>query len=241
MLHFRFIADRLARERIRSASIAARSPRRITAKSSIFGNTAVATQNVALPPFIIGSLGSGNQETVTSYTVSGCSNPNQGASQAGTCQISATFTYAHGRGDLITSADSGWQEAMNDASNNGGGPVAYQIDCGVITLSTVRRDNYFYVPDSERLHQYGCVGSRHDHDHHFRQLRYRYFWRYGCVYLGLYQLNCRLGLRWLPGYANQCKWRGRDWRLADYCGGGTAGAGAVHIKVWGVSQAQSSF
>jgi len=79
------------------------------------------------------TIGQGaNQETVTPSAVSGCGigQPNRG------CTITATFTNAHGKGDIIQSSTNGWAEALQDASNNGGGLVYWQMDCGIITLST---------------------------------------------------------------------------------------------------------
>lgn len=93
---------------------------------AIFGNT-------TLPPITIGS--GATRETVTPSSASGCNQINTNAASQGTCQLTATFTNAHGRGDIITSGDEGWQEAMNDASNNGGGSVYWRIPCGIITLS----------------------------------------------------------------------------------------------------------
>ena len=79
------------------------------------------------------TIGQGaNQETVTPSAVSGCGigQPLRG------CTITATFTNAHGKGDIIQSSTNGWAEALQDAANNGGGLVYWQMDCGVITLST---------------------------------------------------------------------------------------------------------
>lgn len=65
------------------------------------------------------TIGSGpNQETVTPSAVS-VADPtvyNQST-------VTATFTYAHGTGDLITSGTYGLQEALNAAAANGGGTV----------------------------------------------------------------------------------------------------------------------
>jgi hypothetical protein len=96
---------------------------------SVFGNTTI-------PPITIGNPGAGTMETVTPSAVSGCNSLNAGAATQGTCTITATFTYAHGRGDYIGSGDAGIQEAINDAGNNGGGQVFFLCDTGVITLAT---------------------------------------------------------------------------------------------------------
>lgn len=94
---------------------------------AVFGNTTI-------PPITIGS--GANIETVTPSSVSGCASVNLGVASQGTCQITATFTYSHGRGDVIASGDAGVQEAINDAANNGGGQVYYTCDTGIITLAT---------------------------------------------------------------------------------------------------------
>lgn len=72
-----------------------------------------------------------NQETVTPTSAS-CSTPGV----INTCQITATFSYIHGVGATITSADQGIQEAINDAASQNGGQVYWTIDPGVVTLST---------------------------------------------------------------------------------------------------------
>ena len=59
------------------------------------------------------------QETVTPTSVStGCYSYNI---QPRNCTITAAFTYAHGKGDLIVSGSIGLQEAINDAFSHGGG------------------------------------------------------------------------------------------------------------------------
>lgn len=94
---------------------------------AIFGNT-------TLPSITIGQ--GANAETVAVTSASGCTSVNTNAASQGTCQLTATFTNAHGRGDQITSGDLGFVEAVNDAKNNGGGQVFFQYDTGPITLAT---------------------------------------------------------------------------------------------------------
>jgi hypothetical protein len=208
---------------------------------AIFGNTAVATENVALPPFTIGNPGSSNQETVTSYTVSGCNNIGTGASQYGNCQISATFTYAHGRGDFITSADNGFQEAMNDAANNGGGPVAWSIDCGIITLSTsgATTTTTCLVPTDF----YNVGGSVHVTTTVATSTSYSIgisghtaAFVSACTSLTA-GLGCA-GFQVTPTVVNAGAGTGD---LLVTAAGGTASAGAMRIRVWGVTQAQSNY
>lgn len=59
------------------------------------------------------------QETVTPTAVSGCTV--YGIELQ--CNVTATFTYAHGNGDSIMSGTMGVQEAVNFANANGGGEV----------------------------------------------------------------------------------------------------------------------
>ena len=59
-------------------------------------------------------------ETVTPSAVSGCVK-NQTVNAV--CQITATFTYVHGAGELVQSGSYGLQEAINDATLSGGGTV----------------------------------------------------------------------------------------------------------------------
>lgn len=86
-----------------------------------------------IPPIWIGS--GANAEVVTP-TASGCSAVNTNVASQGTCVLTATFAHGHGRGDLIHSGDAGYQEAINDASWNGGGQVFWQFDSGTMTLAT---------------------------------------------------------------------------------------------------------
>lgn len=102
----------------------------------LFKPTVTLSDGRVINPFSTSTpitIGQGaNQETVTPSAVSGCGigQPNRG------CTITATFSNAHGKGDILQSSTNGWAEALQDASNNGGGLVYWQIDCGVITLST---------------------------------------------------------------------------------------------------------
>lgn len=86
--------------------------------------------NVSTFPPITLDTGSA-RETVTPSS-SSCSTPEI----INTCTITATFSNAHGVGVQIYSGDSGLQEAINDASNFGGGMVYWVIDPGIVTLST---------------------------------------------------------------------------------------------------------
>jgi hypothetical protein len=207
---------------------------------AIFGNTAVASQNVALPPFNIGNVGAGNFETVTSYTTSGCNVQNAGAAAQGSCQITATFTYSHGRGDQITSADNGFQEAMNDASNNGGGPVAWTIDCGVITLSTsgATTTSTCLVPKTFQdggasVHVTTTVTTAASYSLGISGSTAA--WITSCTSLTA-GLGCAL-FQTGPTAVQQ----GSSTADLLITANATAGAGAMHVRVWGISEAQSAY
>lgn len=84
-------------------------------------------------PLLVGSAAAGDQETVTPSSVAGCSlvyNSPTG------CSFTATFTYGHGPGTVVRSADNGIAEAINDVALHGGGMVYWVIDPGVLTLNT---------------------------------------------------------------------------------------------------------
>ncbi len=68
-------------------------------------------------PITVG--GQSNQETVTPTAVSGC----YPVDSPDTCQITASFSNLHNRGEAITSGSVGLQEAIDDAFNSGGGVV----------------------------------------------------------------------------------------------------------------------
>jgi hypothetical protein len=82
------------------------------------------------------TINDGNPETVTPTASTGCYMKSTQVQPAATCQLTATFSNAHGFGAMISSGDSGFQEAYNDAAANGGGLVSWTIDCGTITLNT---------------------------------------------------------------------------------------------------------
>ena len=78
------------------------------------------------------TIGQGSsQETVTPTTVSGCTagQPNRN------CAITATFSNAHGKGDIIQSSTNGYAEALLDAANQGGGKVFF-VGSEQLTLAT---------------------------------------------------------------------------------------------------------
>lgn len=88
------------------------------------------------------TIGQGsNQETVTPSSVSsGCGSFNTNAGFGGRasnpCTITATFSNAHGIGELVQSGTSGIAEATYDAGQFGGGLVYWVTDGGIVALGT---------------------------------------------------------------------------------------------------------
>jgi hypothetical protein len=80
---------------------------------------------------IIVGAGTANAETVTPSAVSGC----YINAAPGVCAVTATFSNTHGAGELIASGTGGFQEAVNDASLNGGGAVQFH-NTELVTLAT---------------------------------------------------------------------------------------------------------
>lgn len=204
-----------------------------------FGFSTVASENVAIPPITIGS--GANVETVTPSSTSGCNVPNQGAGAQGLCTITATFSFAHGRGDLIQSGDFGWQEAMNDAAANGGGDVHWIVDCGIITLSTsgATTTSTCNIPKDftnigGSVHVTTTITTSTSYGVGISGATTAFI--SGCTSLTA-GLGCA-GFQVSPTTVNGGAGQGA---LLITAVGGTAGAGAVRVKVWGWSQAQSNF
>jgi hypothetical protein len=203
-----------------------------------FGFTAVATENVAIPPITIGS--GGNQETVTPTSTSGCNAGNTGASQQGLCTITAVFANGHGRGDYVTSGDNGWQEAMNDAAANGGGEVHWIVDCGIITLSTsgatttttcLMPKDFTNIGGS--VHVTTTVTTAASYSIGISGATASFISSCTSLTAGL---GCA-GFQVSPTTVNGGAGMGDLLVTAN----ATAGAGALRVKIWGWSMAQSNF
>lgn len=86
------------------------------------------------------NIGTGSVAEIA--TISSVSNCNAGAlalpGQPVVCTItlSSGVSNAHSIGEPITSADNGIMEAVSYAQETGGGQVYFLVDCGIITLST---------------------------------------------------------------------------------------------------------
>lgn len=106
---------------------------------------AVATtpDGLVFVPFAVNeriTIGLGStQDTVTISALSNC-NPGANAvpGQPVVCSItvSGAPTNSHSSGEPILSADNGIMEATGYAANTGGGQVYFLVDCGIITLNT---------------------------------------------------------------------------------------------------------
>jgi hypothetical protein len=88
-------------------------------------------QPYATSAAIVVGAGTANAETVTPSAVAGCYQ----SAPVGNCAITATFSNAHGAGELIASGTGGFQEAVNDAGLNGGGVVQFK-NSELVTLAT---------------------------------------------------------------------------------------------------------
>jgi hypothetical protein len=95
-------------------------------------------------PLLIGS--GANQETVTPSAVSGCALN----APLNSCKITVSTSNAHGDGDIIQSGTVGLQEAIEDASGDGGGTVVtdqYWVSLGgtsaLITTTAIAKTNVF--------------------------------------------------------------------------------------------------
>lgn len=97
----------------------------------------------AVVPFAVNvpiTIADANQETVTITAVSNCVPTGQIQdpfnTQATLCTVTASFANTHGAGAVVLSGDGGFLSAMNDAGNTGGGQVFWSYDCGNVTLNT---------------------------------------------------------------------------------------------------------
>jgi hypothetical protein len=98
----------------------------------------MAPANGVYAPITIDAQSSALVETVTPTGYSLVA-PQSGTGNVPCAAITATFANLHSASystSQVISGDQGVQEAINDASLNGGGLVYWQIDPGVVTLST---------------------------------------------------------------------------------------------------------
>lgn len=107
------------------------------------------------------NIGQGaNVETLTPTAVASAACPS-GYAASGGCE-SLTFSSVsntHGSGDLVVSGTSGIEDAIYDATQNGGGPVSWFVNCGAITLSTSSATNTLgcKIPNNYIVGGYGAL------------------------------------------------------------------------------------
>lgn len=98
----------------------------------------MAPANGVFAPITIDAAASALAETVTPTAYSLLA-PQSGTGNVPCAAITATFANLHSASystSQVISGDQGVQEAINDASLNGGGLVFWQIDPGTVTLNT---------------------------------------------------------------------------------------------------------
>lgn len=192
------------------------------------------------------TVGTGSTaETVTISAVSGC-NATAPPGQPPTCTVTATsFSNNHYIGEPVTSADNGIMEAVGYARNTGGGLVFFSVDCGVITLSTgsVTTTSTCYVPN---LFYNGGSASRVT-----TTITTATGWEVGVTgALATFSTNLAtltagttaFTTQGTPAVALVTSATAADLAAVIVtAAGGAAGAGAIHVKVWGYTPAQPAF
>lgn len=128
---------------------------------TMLSSVAATPDGIQFIPFVVNGkiiVGAGsNQETVTITAVSGASlNILPTGGTIGTCSVTATFANTHAAGELVSSGDNGIMESVNFAQNNGGGLIRWIVDCGIITLNTggVTTTSTSFVPNL--FYNQGC-------------------------------------------------------------------------------------
>lgn len=203
---------------------------------------------ITFVPFAVNekiSVGTGSTaEIVTISAVSNCNTAALPGSPA-VCTVTATsFANNHGIGEPVTSADNGSIEALAYASNTGGGLVYFSVDCGVVTLSTSGATTtttcfipslYFNQGSAARVTttittatdwEVGALGKLASFTTANATLTAG---TTAFTTQGVYAMNLTTGATTnsLVAVLVTCT--------------GTAGAGAIHIKVWGYAPAQPAF
>lgn len=185
-------------------------------------------------------------EIVTISAVSGCNAAALPGSPA-VCTVTATsFSNSHGIGEPVTSADNGIMEARAYASNTGGGLVFFQVDCGIVTLSTgsVTTTSTCFVPNL-----FFNQGSASRVTTTITSTATG--WEVGVTgALATFSTNnttltastTAFTTQGTPAVALVTSATAADLAAVIVtAAGGAAGAGAVHIRVWGYTPAMAAF
>lgn len=191
------------------------------------------------------TVGTGSTaEIVTISAVSGCNAAALPGAPA-VCTVTATsFANSHGIGEPVTSADNGSMEALAYASQTGGGEVYFLVDCGIVTLSTSGATTtstcfipslYYNQGSAARVTttittatdwEVGALGKLASFTTANSTLTAG---TTAFTTQGAYAMNLTTGAT-----ANSLV-------AVLITTTGTAGAGAIHVKVWGYSPAQPAF
>lgn len=192
-----------------------------------------------------GGLGNGGPaETVTPTAVSQVTCPASAPTNQFCYNVTASFTYTHGASlnlSQIQTGDQGIMEAINDASNNGGGMVYWQADTGNVTLNTggVTTTTTTKVPQaflnmggSEYINTTITVATSTALGVSGATSAFTTT----CTSLTA-GLNCS---QFVTAPAKVAGGTGLT-ALLITAAGGTPGAGVVHARAWGYTQASASF
>lgn len=211
-------------------------------------STVTTNDGIQFVPFVVNgkiTVGTGaTQETVTVTAVSGCLQ-NQTTSGVGTCNVTASFTNAHGASEPIGSGDNGIMEATVYAQNTGGGQVKFFVDCGVVTLATggVTTTTTCFVPN---LFFNSGSASRVT-----TTITTSTGWEVGIIgALATFSTNNTTLTAGTTAFTTQgtpavalatSATSANLTAVLVTAAGGAAGAGAIHIRVWGTTPAQPAF
>lgn len=228
----------------------------ITGASTTVFNAAFAVattpDGLVFVPFAVNeriTIGLGStQDTVTISALSSC-NPGSNAvpGQPVVCSItvSGAPTNSHSAGEPIQSADAGIMEAIGYAQNTGGGEVYFVQDCGVVVLSTggVTTTSTCFVPNE--FYNQGSAGRV------TTTITTSTGWAIGIVNnTSTFSTNqttltagtTSYGTQGTPAMALVTGATAPNLTaVLITAAGGAAGAGAVHIKVWGYTAAPPAF
>lgn len=193
------------------------------------------------------NVGTGSTaEIATISAVSGCNALAMPGSTA-TCTLTVgALSNAHGIGEPITSADNGIIEAVAYASQTGGAQVKFVVDCGIITLSTSSQTttSTCYVPNL-----FFNQGSASRVTTTITSAATG--WEVGVTgALATFSTNnttltagtTAFTTQGTPAVALVTSATASDLAAVIItAAGGNAGAGAVHVKVWGYTPAQPAY
>jgi len=191
-------------------------------------------------PILIG-VGSNQQSLTPSAASSGNCPTGFGGPQPCETLTLALGSDTYGQGDPIVSGSGGIDEAALDAANYGGGSVFFDIDCGVITLSTsgaTTTSNCTNIPKTFTnlgASVYVTTTITTSASYSIGIASSTTAWVNACTSLTA-GTTCS---QFVGAPAKTATGTGVTALLVT--ANATAGAGAVHVKVWGYIGAQSNF